>query len=379
MQRSFKFFGVLCAFRFGALGLGVLAMLHLAGSTAAQQTTETLFNVFPDADSVEPAPKELARLAGAIRQAKVPRECPLGELTIYTPKGDKIYQGALSGARRDAVLAALERLGLGVAGRLFVKEVQGSGGKFDVGYSAAHDDRPPTLTTTSQPKKGSKVKAGQMITVTMVARDDADRLQTGIESIRLIAESDGGRDVAPTPMRYAPCSDPREKRVVATYEVPDNPPPIVRLRACAWDHANNQDCDVAEFPTQETWAGSYRLERDELRGPCSAVTSEAKFTIQVAGDGEVSGNGKMHHSSWTCVGGFRAPATDGALSIGGKKQGGIFTLFLNDVPDMTYTPRLPIGQWIVPVGEGVTGEATVAQFPGVIFRVKLDCQTCGQP
>ena len=335
--------------------------------------------MFPDAGSVDPAPKELARLAGAIRQAKVPRECPLGELTIYTPKGDKIFQEALSAARRDSLLAALEGLGLGVAGRLFVREVRGSAGKFDVGYSAAHDDKPPTLTTTSQPKKGSKVQPKQQIVVTMVARDDADRFQTGVESIRLIAESEGGRDVAPTPMRYGPCSDPREKRVVATYQVPDNPPPIVRLRACAWDHANNQDCDVAEFPTQETWAGSYRLERDELRGPCSAVTSEAKFTIQIAGDGEVSGNGTMRHSSWTCDGGFRAPATEGALSIGGKKQGGIFTLFLKDVPDMTYTPRLPIGQWIVPVGQGVTGEATVAQFPGVIFRVKLDCQTCGQP
>jgi hypothetical protein len=379
MRNIKKLVAVLCVFKFGALGLGALAMLHLAGSTAAQQMTETLFNVFPDADSVEPAPKELARLAGAIRQAKVPRECPLGELTIYTPKGNDTFQQALSDARRDAVLAALERLGLGVAGRLFVNEVQGSAGKFDVGYSGARDDKPPTLTTTSQPKKGSKVKAGQTITVTMVARDDADHLQTGIESIRLIPLSDGGRDVAPTPMRYGPCSDPREKRVVATYVVPDNPPPVLRLRACAWDHANNQDCDVAEFPTQETWAGSYRLERDELRGPCSAVTSEAKFTIQVAGDGEVSGNGTMHHSSWTCVGGFRAPATDGALSIGGKKQKGIFTLFLKDVPDMTYTPRLPIGQWIVPVGQGITGEATVAQFPGVIFRVKLDCQTCGQP
>jgi len=255
MQQSFKCFGVLCAFRFGALGLGALAMLHLAGSTAAQQKTETLFNVFPDASSVEPAPKELARLAGAIRQAKVPRECPLGELTIYTPKGDKIFQSALSGARRDAVLAALERLGLDVAGRLFVNEVEGSAGKFDVGYSDARDDKPPTLTTTSQPKKGSKVKARQKITVTMVARDDADRLQTGIESVRLTAESDGGRDVAPTPVRYGPCSDPREKRVVATYVVPDNPPPIVRLRACTWDHTNNQDCDVAEFPTAGDWYG----------------------------------------------------------------------------------------------------------------------------
>lgn len=379
MRKTEKPVAVLCVFRFGALGLGVLAMLYLDGSTAAQQTTETLFNVFPDADSVEPAPKELARLAGAIRQAKVPRECPLGELTIYTPKGDKIFQQALSGARRDSLLASLERLGLGVAGRLFVREVQGSAGKFDVGYSAAHDHKPPTLTTTSQPKKGSKVRPKQQIVVTMVARDDADRLQTGIESIRLIAESEGGHDVAPTPMRYGPCSDPREKRVVATYVVPDKPPPIVRLRACAWDHANNQDCDFGEFPTQESWAGSYRLERDELRGSCSAITSEAKFTIQVADDGEVSGNGTLHHSSWSCSGGPPLPATNGVFSIGGKKHGGTFTLFLKNVPDMSYMPRLPIGQWIVPVGRGVTGEATVAQFPGVIFRVKLDCQTCGQP
>jgi hypothetical protein len=273
MRHIKKPVAVSSAFRFGALGLGALATLYLAGSTAAQQTTETLFNVFPDADTVEPAPKELARLAGAIRQAKVPRECPLGELTIYTPKGDDTFQQALSSARRDAVLAALERLGLGVAGRLFVREVQGSGGKFDVGYSGARDAKPPTLTTTSQPKKGSKVKAGQTITVTMVARDDADRLQTGIESIRLIAESDGGRDAAPTPMRYAPCSDPREKRVVATYEVPANPPPIVRLRAVARDHANREDFDIGEFPTGD-WYGTFGWThlcqgggmRDETRG-----------------------------------------------------------------------------------------------------------------
>ncbi len=181
MRNIEKPVGLLCGFRFGALGLGALAMLHLAGSSAAQQTTETLFNVFPDAGSVDPAPKELARLAGAIRQAKVPRECPLGELTIYTPKGDKIFQEALSAARRDSLLAALEGLGLGVAGRLFVREVRGSAGKFDVGYSAAHDDKPPTLTTTSQPKKGSKVQPKQQIVVTMVARDDADRFQTGVE------------------------------------------------------------------------------------------------------------------------------------------------------------------------------------------------------
>ena len=107
----------------------------------------------------------------------MPRECPLGELTIYTPKGDKIFQEALSAPVAIAFWRRWRVLGLGVAGRLFVREVRGSAGKFDVGYSAADDDKPPTLTTTSQPKKGSKVQPKQQIVVTMVMRDDADRFQ----------------------------------------------------------------------------------------------------------------------------------------------------------------------------------------------------------
>ena len=149
---------------------------------------------------------------------------------------------------------ALEGQGLGAAGRLSVKEEAGSLGKFDVGYTPPRDDKPPTLRTTSVPPKGSKVTAGQTITVTMVARDDADRWQTGIKTIQLVADSDRGRFVASE--NYAPCAEPREKRVEATYEVPPNPPPIVRLTALAEDHVGLKDTDVGEFRPGIGMAGS---------------------------------------------------------------------------------------------------------------------------
>ena len=72
--------------------------------------------------------------------------------------------------------------------------------------------------------------------------------QTGIKTIQLVAESDGGRFIASE--TYEPCSDPKEKRVEASYTVPANPPPIVRLAALAEDHAGNMsEIDRAEFPT----------------------------------------------------------------------------------------------------------------------------------
>lgn len=330
MPRMIMFCGVL-----GVLGLGALAV-ELAGPSAAQQKTDQiLFGLFRGEESVELAPKELARLAAAIRQAKVPRECPLGELTIYVPKGDETWQKALSAARRDVVLQELQRQGLDVAGRLFVNEEYGRLGKFDAGYSAARDNRPPTLTTTSQPKKGSKVQPKDRIVVTMVARDDADRLQTGIESIRLIAESDGGRDVAPTPVRYGPCSDPREKRVVATYEVPANPPPIIRLRAVARDHANYEDFDVAEFPTGD-WHGT--LIRMGGKAP-HQTRARADFVLNHDGKGNLTGTMVGQNETVTastapgCISSTKQPNRFRVSLVGSYTEGRALKVFVENVEE----------------------------------------------
>jgi len=64
------------------------------------------------------------------------------------------------------------------------------------------------------------VKAGDQIKVTMVARDDAEprAWQTGIKTIQLVAESEGGRFIASE--NYEPCVEPPERTVEAIYVVP---------------------------------------------------------------------------------------------------------------------------------------------------------------
>ncbi len=108
------------------------------------------------------------------------------------------------------------------------------------------DKKPPTLDTNWAPIGGTAVKPGDQIKVTMVARDDPNPRPSGIKTIQLVADSEDGRLVASE--NYEPCSE-GERRVEATYTVPANPPPVVRLTALAEDHAGLMDTDVGEFPT----------------------------------------------------------------------------------------------------------------------------------
>jgi hypothetical protein len=92
----------------------------------------------------------------------------------------------------------------------------------------------------------------------MTARDDTTRWQTGTRTIELFADSEGGRLVASQiyPPHLPTCEGQPEPRTLrAVYRVPDEPPPIVRLRAVTKDHAGHQDFDVGEFPTGD-WYGS---------------------------------------------------------------------------------------------------------------------------
>jgi hypothetical protein len=148
------------------------------------------------------------------------------------------------------------------------------------------------------------VKEGDRIVVKIVARDDADRWQTGIKTIQLVADSEGGRFVASE--NYAPCSDPKEKRVVATYTVPANPPPVVRLTALAEDHAGLMDKDVGEFPTGD-WHGvlEWRFENwVEATAVSSGGTSKrvgrADLVLRQKRDGTVEGTllGTQTYANW---------------------------------------------------------------------------------
>jgi len=360
---------VALAATFAVLTIGGVSSFAPTGAVFAQTAGtagQTLFNLF-DGDSVDPKADGLARLAAAIRQAKAPRDCALGELTIYTPKGDPLFQGALSNARRDSLLRALEGQGLGVAGRLSVKEETGSVGKFDAGYIPPRDDKPPTLRTTSDPPKGSKVTAGRTIKVTMVARDDANRWQTGIKTIQLVADSEGGRFVASE--NYAPCAEPREKRVEATYEVPANPPPIVRLTALAEDHAGLMDTDVGEFPTGD-WYGRFGWTHICQGGGSTDETHGiGDLTLDYDGRGNLTGMlvGSIPERKQTippCSFKHVAPGTFSAKLVGSYTPGP--DTFSAQAVDVRTTPGR--ASWACPAGSSVQDQGFFTVYEGPMFR-----------
>jgi hypothetical protein len=270
-----------------ALAVGALGIIHLGGESIAQQSQGDDFPTFATFDLFEgedtsPNPDALAELAAAIRGVEVPADCPLGRLRIRTSEGDPLFQEALAASRRDAILTSLDRQGVDVAGRLFIEStVFGGEAGHDAAYEFAGDNQKPTLTTTSQPPAGTKVEPGQQIIVRMAARDDANNWQTGIKSIQLVADSDDGRFIAAE--NYEPCAEPIEKRVEATYEVPADPPPIVRLTALTDDHAGLMDNDSARFPTSD-WYGTYTV-ANPIDG-----THQTRIEAEIALNHDASGN-----------------------------------------------------------------------------------------
>ena len=125
------------------------------------------------------------------------------------------------------------------------------------------DKDKPTLTTTSQPANGTKVKPGDAIKVKMRASEEYNdpryNWQTGVKKIQLTDES--RNQIVPPHFEGAemrPCAEKQWKQTLEiTYTVPPNPPPIIRLRAVAEDFAGNQDFDVGEFPTGD-WFGTIK-------------------------------------------------------------------------------------------------------------------------
>jgi hypothetical protein len=126
------------------------------------------------------------------------------------------------------------------------------------------DKKSPTLDTNWAPINGTTVKPGDQIKVTMVARDDPDPRPSGIKTIQLVADSEDGRSIASE--NYEACSEPRERRVEATYTVPANPPLVVRLTALAEDHAGLMDTDVGEFPTSVGGGHEDTADREDPAG-----------------------------------------------------------------------------------------------------------------
>ena len=347
MTRLFAHFAIL-----GALGLSAVILVHFAGKFAAEGAAGDVpdfrtYRMFADPDGVDPDPEVIQELANAIRQAQVPGDCPLGRLKIRVAEGDDLFQTSLVITRRNAILPRLEQRGAPVAGRLFVEtSIFGGPEGHDTVYEIPRDRTPPTLQTNSRPPKSSKVGPGQDIVVTMTAKDEPygpDAWNTGIKTIQLVADSEDGRFVASE--NYEPCSEPPQKRVEATYRVPDDPPPVVRLSAFAEDHAGKMsEIDRAEFPTGDFY-GTFKFITPAAMQV--RARAEADLVLNLDGGGNLTG---------TMVGQSEIiPATVGACSwqtirpgrfryslVGSYTEGRSLKVFVNNVVDeakLTYEYR----------------------------------------
>ena len=176
--------------------LGTMALAPAALAQAPQAAgSVSLGHVF-DGDSLTPTPKGVKDFTDAARKASALGECPKAKVKVVVEKGDPLWQPVLATARRDALLKILDRAGLGANRFLFETDSNGAKSDVQIDYDAARDREKPKLDTNSVPRKGTRVKAGDKIKVTMMARDDANLWQSGIKTIQLVADSDGGRFIA---------------------------------------------------------------------------------------------------------------------------------------------------------------------------------------
>lgn len=271
----------------GAIAAALIGIATLAPALAQQaQTAGITFDLFPG-DSTGAAdldPGEARRLLDAARQAQTPEGCPLGRITIFVPAGDAMFQNAMGNARRAVVLQFLDLNGIDPS-RFFADVVVwgGDGPGNDAQLETyPRDGEPPRLRVTSMPEKGTKVRTGQRITVKAIANDDANRWQTGIKSIDLTAEGGGPfgfQDYSPP---ATTCERPPPPRTLeGVYRVPDNPRPIVRLRATAKDFANNETNLGAEYPTGD-WYGTI-IKVAEGGGHNHRINVDFAFEVDASG------------------------------------------------------------------------------------------------
>jgi hypothetical protein len=243
-----------------AIGLTFAIAFAQQPQTAGPVSLGELFTG-PDSVTLKGDSEEKIREAAA--KANDPRGCPQkAKFTVRVGPGDRTFQGALAAARRDRIKDFLQNQ----PGRFDVTDEVGGSYDVQVDYDRMPDREPPKLHMSSVPPKGTKVRAGDRIKITMTARDDATPTQTGIQSIQLLAQGPGG-DERVGGENYRPvvrpnCEGRPEPRTLeVTYTVPNNPPPIVKLVAITEDFVNLTDVDRAEFPTGDL-AGRFHFSRD---------------------------------------------------------------------------------------------------------------------
>lgn len=238
------------------VAVAVAASFALFASGAIAQTPGTagpvsLNGLFENESSVNLTPAGAQKVRDVAQRAGAQGNCPKGTFTVVMKKGDDLFQEALAGARRDAILQIL-----GDQARNFAMETDINGARDDVRVNyGTRDTVSPTINVTWSPAKNTKVNHGQKIIAKATARDDSNRWQSGIKTIDFDVQSGGQFGFQDYPRPPQNCENaPPQQTSEGIYTVPSPEPPIVRLRAHTDDYAGHSAQDIAEFPTGD-WFG----------------------------------------------------------------------------------------------------------------------------
>jgi hypothetical protein len=188
----------------------------------------------------------------------------------------------------------------------------------------------PILKTSSMPLKGSKVKAGDTIMVTMTAserfEDGHKSWPSGVLSIQL-RERDGLR-VADRNPDYGPIPAACERRTkMLPYPVPSPAPAIVHLQAYAVDGIGNESNEFADFPTGDWW-GTLKA---HTQGNIYNDDASVEFSFSADKSGAITGKGRAKVSSapqvfTECTYTHTITPSEFDVDIGGQFDGDQFKL-----------------------------------------------------
>lgn len=356
---------VLLAKKLYSLTLLVCVALFVDPGFAETPPPVTINGAF-DVDLADVKPAAMQAIKDALAKAKPSDDgCyppPLATVTAEVKgSADTSFDNSLGKARAAALQEALAALGYG-QDRAKTAYTIGTADNVEVTYNnSGKDTDPPKLKVTSTPPKGTRVKAGDKIRVTIIASeryaDGHKSSPSGVQSIQLTA-NDGLVDSKDYGKPPQPCA---RQTLETNYTVPDNPPPVVHLRAIAEDGVGNQGEEDADFPTGDKWEATWHVTgiHDSQRyGSGGKVrhqeTLEATFAFYVSGDGTISGEGRASVDNPAgvaddCTTVISPAHFDVPVQITGKRSTTVdgqplFTLELkpNNVP-VTFTSKCPKG------------------------------------
>lgn len=379
------------AFRRPLASIRALAWLAACGAAASGAISPASPQT-PDPVTLSLFDPDFADLAAAaVEKLKEATNCyPSATFIIGAPGTDDLMRDALAKARKEALHAALTRLGLD-ATRFEIKiEIEPGAKKSDdiqVNYPRSKTDgdkEGPKLKVTSEPKKNTKVKVGDKIKVTITAseryEDGHKSWPTGVRSIQLLAD-DGKIDPdSDFGMRPPPCE---RRTVVITYTVPSSPPPIVHLKVLAEDAVGNPSTESAEFPTVDVWTG--QLSRDKVQTIHNDEhmydyhwSVKGRFTFHVGADEIVVGAGEATFAAdmqdqvfaeLSASHSGKLPPTNVPIVVAGRRVGANF--------ELNFRPSAPAPIAMATVSRTKNGHSvsySLEPFKNIIYYATLPAE-----